>query len=188
MRAVDAPVPTEHLAAPARRLHRALLTALLRDGVVPPVGALADTLGIDHDALAASLRELVVGDYAALGPAGELRGLYPLSAVPTPHVVVIDGHRRHAMCAIDALGLPAMLGRELTIGATCGLCHAPIRLVVRPGTVVATEPATATVVARRDEHEPAANACCPATVFACGAAHGRALIERLPGTSLLSLP
>ncbi|MDP9364219.1 MAG: alkylmercury lyase family protein, partial [Chloroflexota bacterium] len=54
--------------------------------------------------------------------------------------------------------------------------------------VVATEPATAVVVARRDERGPAANTCCPATVFACGEAHGGQLVERLPGTGLLSLP
>ncbi len=49
------------------------------------------------------------------------------------------------------------------------------------------DPAATVVVARRDEHEPAATACCPFTVFACGAAHGHVLVEDIPGTHLLSL-
>lgn len=171
-----------------RHLHRALLEALLVTGAVPSAEALTQTVGIHRDALRARLHALVAADYAVLDAAGEVATLYPLSAAPTPHVVVIDGEPRFAMCAIDALGIPAMLGRELTIAAACGLCHAPIRLVVRPGQVTVAEPPATVVIARRDTRGPAAATCCPATVFACHTAHGATLLERLPRTSLLALP
>jgi len=184
------PIPNvPHLVLPAelRRLHRTLLQGLLTTGTVPCPDVLGRAAGVAPAVLPARLRALVAADYAALDAEGRLVCLYPLSAVPTPHVVLIEGQRRHAMCAIDALEIPAMLNRVLGVEGVCAACGAPIRLAVRPGWVAVAEPATAVIVARRDDHAPAATACCPFTVFACGEVHGQRLAERRSGASLLSL-
>ena len=183
----EPPTVGDRLPEPARRLYRALLDALLAAGEVPSRDALAGGLGIGPDGVAAALREPTTADYAAFDEAGRLTGLYPLSPTPTPHMAVVDGHRRHAMCSIDLLGIPAMLGRELAPEGRCAACGTGIALRVRPGAVVAAAPAPAVIVARRDEDQPAVAACCPFTVFACGPAHPERPAGQMPGASVLPL-
>ena len=180
-------MPDPTLPPASRRLHRALLDGLLATGAAPSGEELARVAGVDPATLPDLIAELVAADYVATASAGTPVCLYPLSPTPTPHLVRIDGQPRYAMCAIDALGIPAMLDREVPIEAACGACRTSVRLVVRPGEVVAADPASTVVVARRDEREPAASACCPFTVFACTAHHGEALVAATTGTHLLSL-
>ena len=181
--------PTEGdlLAEPAGRLHRALLDALLATGEAPSRESLAAHLAIEPDGLSAALHELVAADYAAFDESGRLTCLYPLSPHPTPHVAIVDGQRRYAMCAVDLLGIPAMLRRELALEGRCAACEASIVLRVRPGTVITAEPPAALVVVRRDEAAPAVLACCPFTVFACGPAHAEQLAAQPAGTRVLPL-
>ena len=181
------PVDADRLPETVRRLHRALLDALLTTGEAPSRESLADRLAVEPDGLSAALHELAAADYAAFDGSGRLTCLYPLSPSPTLHLAIIDGQRRHAMCAIDLLGIPVMLGRELALEGRCAACAAPIALRVRPGAVTMAEPASALVVARRDEAEPAVTACCPFTVFACGPAHAARLATAMPGTRVLPL-
>lgn len=59
---------------------------------------------------------------------------YPFSALPTPFVVDLGRGRgeRYACCAIDALGLPPMLGRPVHIRSRCHHCAMPLELSVVP--------------------------------------------------------
>jgi hypothetical protein len=175
------------LAAHHRRVHRALLEAVLQTGRVPSASVLADQLGATAEAIRASLRVLAAADYLGLDVGGRVTCLYPFSVTPTPQTVLVEGAPRFAMCAIDALGIPAMLDRELDIEGRCAVCDAAIMLRVRPGAIVATTPLTAMVVARRDEAEPAFAACCPYTVFVCGQEHAEQFTHRVSGTQALSL-
>jgi hypothetical protein len=51
-------------------------------------------------------------DAIRLDPDGQIAVAYPFSATPTRHRVRIGGHVDvYAMCAIDSLGVAAMLGR-----------------------------------------------------------------------------
>ena len=181
------PAESSHLTDSTRRLHRALLLSLVSAGQPPAPADLARATGMAPADVAAGLRGLVAADYAAVDAAGRLTCLYPFSPVPTPHLIALDGQPRYAMCAIDALGFPAMLDRELTVAGSCAACSAPIRLDLRPGAVIAATPPPAMVVARRDEAGPAVTACCPFTVFACGPAHANDLATRIPGSAALPL-
>jgi hypothetical protein len=175
------------LASEARRHHRRLIDAALATGSVPSVRELADRLETTEDAIRSGLTELAIADYIALDEGGQVSCLYPFSTTPTSHVIVINGQQRYAMCSIDALGIPAMLGQELDIAGRCAVCDRSIRLRVAPGAVVSAEPATAMVVARRDEAEPAFAACCPFTVFVCGQQHAEQFAHRIADTHTLSL-
>ena len=58
---------------------------------------------------------------------------YPWSGTPTAFVTVLaDGRERWACCAIDALGVPALLRQPVTVRATCHHCDEPIELPVTP--------------------------------------------------------
>ena len=170
-----------------RRVHRALIDTVLMTGLVPPVSELADQLGTSTEEIHKSLGALEVADYLALGVDGQVSCLYPLSATPTLHVVLVESDRRFAMCAIDALGIPAMLDRDLDIDGRCAVCDVSIALRVRPGAIISVTPPTTMVVARRDEAEPAFAACCPFTVFVCGQDHADQFVRRVAGTQALSL-
>lgn len=171
-----------------RRLHRALIDAVLVTGSLPSLSALADQLDTSAEAIQEGLRSLIAADYLALDAGGQPTCLYPLSATPTSHVVVIDGQPRYAMCAIDALGIPGMLGQELDISGRCAVCSAPIALRAGPGVIVSAIPSETMVVARRDEDEPAFATCCPFTVFVCGQEHADQFMRRIAGASALPLP
>jgi hypothetical protein len=171
-----------------RRLHRTLIETVLKTGSVPALSALADQLSTSQEAVQEGLQDLVAADYLAVNTDGHVICLYPLSVTPTPHVVIVNGVRRFAMCSIDALGMPAMLDQELDLEGHCAVCDAPIALRVRPGAVVTASPPTTLVVARRDEDEPAFATCCPFTVFVCNQDHAEQVKRRIPGAGALALP
>ena len=80
------------------------------------------------------LRELHDRDVVRLDPHGAIRAAYPFSAHPTPHVVhIADRPRVYAVCAIDALGIAAMLHRDITIDSTDPHNGQPISVTVHNG-------------------------------------------------------
>jgi len=58
---------------------------------------------------------------------------YPWSATPTAFVMGLSGgSERWACCAIDALGIAAMLGEAVQVRTRCHHCAEPLRLDVSP--------------------------------------------------------
>jgi Alkylmercury lyase len=58
---------------------------------------------------------------------------YPWSATPTDFVTVLPGGgERWACCAIDALGIPAMLGVPVVVRTGCHHCDERFELTVTP--------------------------------------------------------
>ena len=106
------------LTPPAQRLHRMVLTAFAETGQAPLRAELERITrghGIDPGRV---LTELTEGDLVALDDQDEIRAAYPFSPVPTHHRVTWDrGPTVYAMCAVDALGMSAMLGRPVTIAS-----------------------------------------------------------------------
>jgi hypothetical protein len=102
----------------ARLVHQALLTAFARTGQPPArsqLERLARSLGASPDAM---LTELAEAGAIAFNAGGEIRAAYPFSPVRTPiQVAWAGGPAAYAMCAIDALGVSAMLGHPVTITA-----------------------------------------------------------------------
>ncbi len=180
------------VSAAARAVHRQVLTAFAATGAPPARDTLEEAAGgADLDAL---LRELHDRDVIRLDPHGAIQAAYPFSARPTPHLVVIaDGPRVYAMCAIDALGIAAMLRRDVTIDSTDPHNGQPVTVTVHNGRARWT-PSSAVVVegaitnaegdcctpgAPAGAVQPAAERCCgvlnfftdPASATAWLAAH-----------------
>jgi hypothetical protein len=106
------------LSSPARRVHQAVLAAFITAGQPPPAADLDRLIspGGDADQVRAELTE---ADLLAFTTDGEIRAAYPFSPAPTPiRVSWSAGPDVYAMCAIDALGMSAMLGRSVTITAS----------------------------------------------------------------------
>lgn len=89
------------LPAPARATHRTILRAYADTGTAPDRTRLDDHRTVEL---------LAANDIIGLDARGEIAYAYPFSTQPTAHRVHLpSGARPYAMCAIDALGIPAML-------------------------------------------------------------------------------
>jgi hypothetical protein len=106
------------LTRPARQVHLAVLAAFALTGRAPMRGDLERIARAGGADPAAALAELAERDVIAFDQAGEIRAAYPFSPSPTSIQVNWEGGPvTYAMCAIDALGISAMLARPVTITA-----------------------------------------------------------------------
>jgi hypothetical protein len=94
---------------------------------------------------------------------------YPFSGIPTPHRVALDGLPAvYAMCAIDALGLPMMAGRDGQITSADPHDGTPVTVSVRSGTWTWSPPGAVVVAGRTADCSTECSsfeAMCPNTVF-----------------------
>src|SRR5215831_7489433 len=90
---------------PARQVHLAVMAAFAETGRAPARGELERTARAHGADPAAVLAELAARDVIAFGADGAIQ------------VSWAGGPLTYAMCAIDALGISAMLGRPVTITA-----------------------------------------------------------------------
>ncbi len=81
---------------------------------------------------------------------GELVGARGLSLTETVHRLVLDGRPLYAFCAVDAVGIPAALGRDARVESRCHACGAPVRLTMTAGTVTDASPGTVIWAAERN--------------------------------------
>src|SRR5712691_3739240 len=137
----------ERLPGPLHELYRAVLRRFLEAGAPPTARWLRQA------AADAGLDASAAGELAAADAVHVVNGIvavaYPFSGTATPHRVELDGlPALYAMCAIDALGLPAMAGRDGQITSADPADGTPIQVTVYNGTWLWT-PATAVVAAGR---------------------------------------
>ena len=113
-----------NLSAGARAALREILDRLVADGRPVDVATLA--------APVTAVDELDARDLAYVS-GGQVVLAYPWSGTPTAFLTVLpDGRERWACCAIDALGISAMLGQPVTVRAACHHCGEPIELDLTP--------------------------------------------------------
>ena len=171
----------------AHGLYRLLVERYLATGALPPAAALAAATGLGPTHIDALLDELVAGDWAGRDQDGALGVLYPFSVAPTGVRVRVGRVERHAMCAVDALGVAPMLGGAVTITGACPHCAAPLRVRATPSGIASASPAGVAVVHRRT-YGPAHRARCRATRFVCSEGHGRAWLADHGGAEDVVLP
>lgn len=152
------------LTEPARKLHQWVLTTFAATGRAPAradVQRMARERGLDADP---ALAELVARDVLAVDGRGEIRAAYPFSPTPTRHQVSwAGGPTVYAMCAVDALGVSAMLERPVTITSAEPGSGATITVEVEHDHA-RWHPHTAVVFAGVVAGEP----CCPSVDRSCG--------------------
>ncbi|MFD5193194.1 alkylmercury lyase family protein [Streptomyces sp. NPDC058357] len=148
-----------------RAVHQQILRHFAATGAAPAAQTLQPAATAGRN-ITEVLAELAREDFLTLDGEGNIRAAYPFSAIPTRHRVrLTSGVEMWSMCAIDALGIPAMLGQEAVISSTDPVTGAPITVTSTTGTLQ-WEPATAVVfVGQRPGGGPAASACCDALNF-----------------------
>jgi hypothetical protein len=117
-----------------RAVQRRVLRSFAQAGQPPSMTELdqaAAPYGTDGRAVLALLH---AADFVRLDAAGAIRAAYPFSAVPTRHVVQIEGGPEvFSMCAIDALGIAAMTGRPVRICSAEPGTGSPVTVAVPAG-------------------------------------------------------
>ncbi|MFD3944302.1 alkylmercury lyase family protein [Streptomyces sp. NPDC058579] len=164
-----------------RAVHQQILRHFAATGVAPAARMLQPVAAGARRNATEVLAELADEDFLTLDQTGNICAAYPFSAVPTRHRVRLEsGVEVWSMCAIDALGIPAMLGQDAVISSTDPVSGAPVTVTSTTGTV-RWKPATAVVfVGQRPGGGPAASACCDALNFFTDAATARTWTSQHP--------
>lgn len=103
----------------------------------------------------------------------EIISIYPFSMEVTHHQIFLeDGKRLFAMCAVDALGMPAMFDKDIRIVSRCEKCKQKITVEIRNEEIVSkSHPTTLIWRTSRKEGRPSAETCCPEINFFCSEEH-----------------
>lgn len=156
--------------APAERglraVHQAVLRHFAATGFAPGASDLAAAAAEAGRTVDDVLAELAAEDFLTLNDSGRTEAAYPFSAAPTPHRMrLANGVEGWAMCAIDALGVAAMLHQDGAITSCAPLDDRPITVTFTGGTA-RWDPVDAVVfVGQRAQPGPAATVCCGALNF-----------------------
>jgi len=144
-----------------KAVHQAILRGFAATGHPPTGGDLdAVTAGFGRataDVLAA-LHEL---DAIRLAPDGRTAVAYPFSAFPTRHKVAIgDRVEVYAMCAIDALGMSAMLGEATRIDSVDVTSGRPVTVTMTASGTRWDPPGAVVFIGADAAGGPSADCCC----------------------------
>jgi Alkylmercury lyase len=122
-------------ADPAERaVHRIIIRTFAATGRPPDPAQVEQAAVAEGGTVADVLGRLHAADVVRLGPGGDIRAAYPFSARPTRHRVrLANGVDGFAMCVIDALGIPPMLGADAVVTTTDPASGAPITVTAAAG-------------------------------------------------------
>jgi hypothetical protein len=120
-------------AARERPLVRHILNTFVeRGGPIPLDDIIAASPDTPPEAIHDALIALDEKDLIRLR-AGHVDLAYPFSAAPTPFLVGLPGGReRYTCCAMDALGIPPMVGQAVEIRSQCYHCGASLEFSAAP--------------------------------------------------------
>lgn len=103
----------------SRSSHRRILRAFLDHGCPPEISAIPGEI----------LADLRACDLVHVRDGG-IALAYPFAAKTTDFAVTVEAVRLHAVCAVDALGVAAMAGREAHVSCLCPVCRVAVELTV----------------------------------------------------------
>lgn len=116
------------------------LTALL-NGTAPTVGEIASLSGLGVSDIEDGIEALAeVGRIDLDGD--RVVGVGGLTLTPTVHSLRLPNAEMHTWCALDAVGIPAALGRTATVETRCPHCSSRITVDVDKGGATAAGPVT----------------------------------------------
>jgi hypothetical protein len=166
-----------NLARAERTVYRRVLVSLIEGGS-PALGALPDAAA-----------RLIEADLVQADGNGRLTVAYPFSAQPTRHRVILhDGRGYHAMCAIDALGIPYMLDERGEVQAQEPDARRIVSVTIDPDGEPTWTPTQAVAVAAFADGCCLAESACPhINLFASSDAARRYLDAHTLQGSILSI-
>lgn len=143
-------------------VHHAILRGFAVHGAPPApdqLNAIAAGFGETADQVLARLH---ASDVIQLDSDGCIQSSYPFSAKPTAHrVQIAAGAHAYSMCAVDALGMSAMLdGVDVAIDSADPTTGSPIKVVVRDTVATAVPETVVVFVGAESMAGPSADICC----------------------------
>jgi hypothetical protein len=167
------------LPPPLRQMHQHILRHFAQHATAPEPARLrewAHQFDLEPDA---ALDQLVAVDLVETDPAtAQLLGAYPFSAIPRAHKVQLAGGPTiEAYCAIDALGIPAMLDRDVVINSQDPDTGEPIRITVTNARASWHPDNTVVVVGSDRSCGPSACQSCPYITFHSSPANAAAHLQ-----------
>lgn len=156
-------------------VRKAILRAFAAAGTAPSVRELAHRLGLPVEPVIAACRTLAACDLIVWkDETRHILSAYPFSGVPTAHQVLLAEHTAsYAMCAIDALGIPFMLGQAARVRSACFFCHMPVTVEIDGSVLHRAHPATIVVWDSDQDGSCVAEVRCPLMNFFCHEEHLR---------------
>jgi len=141
----------------------------------PSLPELSTKTGMSQSEVLSILGELKNRDLVVLDESGRrVTGAYPFTEHETEHTVRHRERALRAMCAVDALGIGAMLGADVVVESRCRACGAPIHAETgdRGGSLKSCNPKD-TVVWVGDHYAGGcgATSLCTMIAFFCTDAH-----------------
>lgn len=146
-------------------VHRSVIRALVTQGRPPDRADVASRVGADQ--VDAALSRLADDDLVVLSAdRSEIRGAYPVTADETAHELQLNGHRIHAMCALDALSVGSLFDAAVTTRSRCRQTGVAVLVEQHGENIVSVSPTTVRVGVRwQAPRGSAASSLCMEMVF-----------------------
>lgn len=142
-----------------KAVHQEILRAFAATGRPPSPSDLSPVAGsADFRSVLAALHE---ADAIRMGSDGDIAVAYPFSTYPTSHRVrIADRVDVFAMCAIDALGISAMLGQDTRIESLDGTTGEPITVMMTASVAIWEPDKAVAFVGAATGGGPSSDCCC----------------------------
>ncbi|GAA3803470.1 organomercurial lyase [Streptomyces chiangmaiensis] len=170
------------VAGALRAVQQAVLRHFAATGEAPSADHLHAAAATHGRTATEVLADLAAEDFITLDDHGRIRAAYPFSTAPTRHRVrLAGGIEAWSMCAVDALGIPDMLGTDAVITSTDPVTGDTITVTSTQGRMT-WHPTTAVVyIDQRPCIGPAADVACGALNFFTSPGTARSWAEQHPG-------
>jgi hypothetical protein len=160
---------------------RSIFGIILKQGRSPTMEELRLSLKRSEEEITNALDELEKKGDLLLRKKGtqEIASIYPFSLKPTEHQIILeDGTKLFAMCAVDALGMPIMFNRNVGIISRCKECQQEMVFEIKNGEITYMSHQDATICSPKTQIYPAAETTCPLVNFFCSKKHADEWIEK----------
>jgi hypothetical protein len=98
----------------------------------------------------------------------EIVSIYPFSLIPTEHQIILeDGTKLFAMCAVDALGTPIMFNKNVRIVSRCEQCKQEVTVEIENEEIASLSHPNLMICSPKSQVYPAAEITCPLVNFFC---------------------
>jgi len=157
------------LTAEQKEVIKYIFESILNSGKAPTIKEMEASLKRSDKDIISTLNELERNDLI-LRKTGtqDITSIYPFSLVPTQHQVVLeDGRKLFAMCAVDSLGMPVMFKRDVKILSRCERCKTPIKLVIKNEEIESVSLPDILIWRLKEKLPRPAETCCPKVNFFC---------------------
>lgn len=157
-----------------RKLLKVIFDSVIQSGRVPTPERISDELKTSVDDVIHLLNGLESKDLLLRKEGTQkIISIYPFSMDETHHQILLEsGRRLFAMCAVDALGMPAMFNMDVGIISRCEKCKQEITIRIIDQEIASkSHPDIKIWRMSREKPRSSAETCCPRINFFCSNKH-----------------